>query len=255
MKKKELFKLFSYYKIYPKECYKEHSPVKVFQKLYPDNYFSKDLDELLKFHNYKQTKRGADLPWWGENYFKNVEGFRILIVSQDSLVPDAGSIVLFSQLFSEIKAVEKNKYDEFENELTNSRRSFFNSWKTIQGILNYWNLDFNFLYITDASKVYNFNSWKDFDFDKVKSKELLEDEIDLCNPDLIILLGRNPLILLDQNLSKDFTNLIMDERIVKIMGRNCIVSPFLVGMGKTQSNFKLKIKKVKKMLNKIKNKN
>jgi len=163
-------------------------------------------------------------------------------------VLDAGSIVLGSQLFTEIKTNEKNRYDEFENKLANKRGSFFNSWKTIQEIFSYWNLDFNFLYITDASKVYNFNSWKNFDFDKAESKELLESEIDLCEPDLMILLGRSPLILLDRVLSKNFTNLIMEEKMIKIMGRDCVVSPFLVGMGKTQSNFKVKIEKVKKML-------
>jgi len=251
--KEKLFELFALYNIYPKKCYTEFSPVKIFQKLYPNNYFCKDLDDLIAKQNFESTQRGADLPWWGRDYFKDTDGLRIMIISQDSLVPDAGSIVLFSQLFSEIKIGEKSKYDEFENKLINNRRSFFNSWKTIQEIFNYWNLDFNFLYITDASKVYNFNSWKDFDFNKVKSKKLLEDEIDLCKPDLIILLGRNPLVLLDQNLSKDFTNLIMNEKIVRIMNRNCIVSPFLVGMGKTQSNFKIKIEKVKKMLKSFKN--
>jgi len=243
-----LFKLFAKYKIYPKSCYKENTAVRIFQKMFPDNYFSKDLERLIKMQNYEPEKRGADLPWWGRDYFKNIDGARIMIVSQDSLVPDAGSIVLGSQLFSEIKTNEKNRYDEFENKLANKRGSFFNSWKTIQEIFSYWNLDFNFLYITDASKVYNFNSWKNFDFDKAESKELLESEIDLCEPDLMILLGRSPLILLDRVLSKNFTNLIMEEKMIKIMGRDCVVSPFLVGMGKTQSNFKVKIEKVKKML-------
>lgn len=251
--KEKLFDLFARYKIYPIKCYGKNSPARIFQKLYPNNYFSKDLDNLIARQSYESMQRGADLPWWGRDYFKNIDGLRIMIISQDSLVADAGSIVLGSQLFSEIKTGDKEKYDEFENKLVNKRGSFFNSWKTIQEIFNYWNLDFNFLYITDASKVYNFNSWKDFDFDKEKSKELLECEIDLCSPNIIIALGRSPLALLDRNLSKNFTNLIMEEKTVKIMGRDCIISPFLVGMGKTQSNFKVKIEKVKKILESLLN--
>ncbi|XOB40920.1 MAG: hypothetical protein ACKKMW_02525 [Candidatus Nealsonbacteria bacterium] len=81
----ELAQLFAKYKIYPKSCYNDCSPVKVFQRMFPKNHYSKDLEIFLSYQDYKPTQRGVDLLWWGKKFFTDELGFRILIVGQDSL--------------------------------------------------------------------------------------------------------------------------------------------------------------------------
>ncbi|MDN5301958.1 MAG: hypothetical protein PWQ60_1472 [Thermoanaerobacteraceae bacterium] len=54
--------IFTEYQIYPLSCYKENSPVRVFQKMYSDNYYARDIEDFLLLHDYKRIRRGADLP-------------------------------------------------------------------------------------------------------------------------------------------------------------------------------------------------
>lgn len=89
----QLSQLFAQYKIYPDEKFTSDSPLRYFQKLYPNNYYSIQTQDFIKIHNYEPTKRGADLPWWGKNYFIENSEFKVMIISQDSLSKDAGSIV------------------------------------------------------------------------------------------------------------------------------------------------------------------
>jgi len=248
----KLSKLFKKYNIYPRSCYDFKTPARIFQKLYPDNHYSLELEQVLSDQDYSHSKRGADLPWWGEKYFSDEEGRRILIVSQDSLVPDAGSIAFFAQLFPVIDIDDVDSYKKFESNLVKSGNSFCNSWNTVKKLFTEWGIDFDFLYITDASKVYSDNSWDDFDFNTEKSLELLKSEIEICNPDLIILLGRTPFLLLDKNHAKNYSDITKNGKIIKIMDKRCIVSPFPIGCGRTQKDFKLKIEKVRKLLSEIK---
>ncbi len=62
----KLAQLFAKYKIYPERCYHENTPVRVFQRVFPNNHYSKDLETFLSYQNYEPTKRGADLPFWAE---------------------------------------------------------------------------------------------------------------------------------------------------------------------------------------------
>jgi len=243
----ELAKFFAKYKTYSKGCYNDCSPVKVFQRMFPENHYSEDLERLLSYQNYKSTQRGADLPWWGRKFFTKQIGFRILIVSQDSLAKDAGSIVLFSHLIPIINT--EDRYKEYTDKLKLKKPFSFNGWNKIRTQLINWNINLDFLYITDAAKVYKKGSWGDRDFDRQNSKELLEAEIELCNPNLIILFGTLPLHLLDK--TKNYASIVENGKAILIKGKKCVVSPFLIGNGPTQPNFKRRLEIASNLIKKI----
>lgn len=62
------------------------------------------------------------------------------------------------------------------------RKISINKWQQFENI----NLDL--LYLTDASKVYKNGNREKREFDKERSRNLLSAEIELCEPDMIILL-------------------------------------------------------------------
>ncbi|HNY97545.1 MAG TPA: hypothetical protein PKM84_00280 [Candidatus Pacearchaeota archaeon] len=227
----KLAKLFAEYKIYPERCFGINSPAKVFQSLYPHNHYSEELKEFLSYQNYLPIKRGADLPWWGKDYFGDEKKFRVMVISQDSLSKDAGSIVFFMHLMSVIF----NEID-YKRYVQNTVNHFsFKSWERIKKLFTQWNIDFAFLYVTDGKKVYKFNSRRDGDFDKEKSKELLEREIDLCSPDLIIILGKDSLSLLNESIT--YSQAFKDKKGINIRGKQCIVAPFPIGQGSIRPEF------------------
>jgi hypothetical protein len=232
-----LARLFSNYKIYPQSCYKESSPVDVLNRMFPDDHYSRDLKVFLPLQEYAPEQRGADLPWWGKKFFTQEKGFRTLIVAQDSLAKDARSIVLYAHLMPLVS--DKAGYERYTTQLHSNGRSFFNSWNTVKEQLHEWDIGLDFLYITDAKKVYTKGSWKDWDFDVPQSKKLLEEEIDFCNPDLIILLGASPLRLLDKEMH--YSSAVNKRDTMLIRGRRCVVSPFFIGQGRTQAGFKEKV--------------
>lgn len=238
----KLSNIFSQYKIYPVGKYISGSPVRCFQRLFHQNYYTSQIETFLQSHAYKPVQRGADLPWWGSKYFTDESGHRVMIISQDSLAKDAGSIVFWSCLYSLVNSEEE--YSKFTQCLGEKKTFRFNSWKKIYDQLSEWNIDLQFCYITDASKVYKEGSWKDGDFDKIKSKKLLEEEIEYCKPDLLILLGSAPLAILDKNLSyRDVVGTQID-----INGFKCIVSTFLTGNALAQPNFKNRLKEASELI-------
>ncbi|MBU2633267.1 hypothetical protein KJ751_02055 [Patescibacteria group bacterium] len=231
---KQLAQIFAKYKICPQDCYDEFSSVRVFQKMFPDNYFSKDLETLISYQLYEPIQRGADLPWWGQKYFTEEPGQRVMIISQDSLAEDAGSVVFWAFLYPVLHT--KEEYCKFIDRRGMNTSFAYNSWKKIFDQINDWMIDLDFCYITDASKVYKKSSWKNRDFDHQKSKELLEEEIVFCNPDVVILLGAQSLSLVDSN--KNYAETVEAGKSFLFNGRKCIVSPFLSGNGPSQKNFK-----------------
>jgi len=238
----ELAQIFAEYKIYPQKRYDKHSPVRVFQKMFPGNHYSKDLETFLSYQDYKFEQRGADLPWWGRKYFGEEKGSRTMIIAQDSEMPNAGSIALFAQLFPVIDSLEQ--YKKFVIALgKKGNYGFAQRFRVKKQIIN-WGLDFDFLYITDASKVYENNN----SFNKIKSKELLEREIDFCNPSLIILLGAQPLYLLDK--TKKFGDVVGKNILIK--GRNCAVAPFITGLGISRKDFKPRLAMVSNLIKELK---
>lgn len=229
-----LSNLYSKYKIFPDCCYVSGSPVEVFKRLYPNNYYSRELGEFLKYHTYSPIQRGADLPWWGSNYFSNTPGKRTMIISQDSLSNDAGSVAFWAHLFSVIN--NEADYREYTSRLTDKGLFRFSSWNKVHNQLCNWKLDLNFCFITDAAKVYKHGSWKDRDFDRQRSKELLLEEIRTCKPDITIILGAAPLALLDPDIK--YGDIIDGGKTINIGSFKCIVAPFIIGNGPTQLNFK-----------------
>ncbi|MFH1423497.1 MAG: hypothetical protein ABIG29_00885 [Candidatus Nealsonbacteria bacterium] len=244
----ELAKLFVEYKTYPQIRYNDCSPVRAFQRMFPENHYSKGLETFLSYQDYEPGQRGADLPWWGRKFFTKQTAFRTLIIGQDSLTKDARSIVFFTHLMPVID--NKIKYKEYTDQLDTKKPFTFDSWNKIKTQLIKWNIDFDFLYITDAAKVYKKGSWKDRDFDKQKSKELLEAEIEFCNPNLIILLGTLPLCLLDK--TKNYASVIENGKPLLIRGRKYVVSPFLIGNGPTQPNFKRRLEMATSLIKRFK---
>jgi len=232
-----LSEIFSPYKIYPLLRYTEGSPVRNFQKLYPENYYSKAIEIFLSKHDYEPIRRGADLPWWGKKFFSKKEGYKVMIISQDSLSRDAGSIVLFAHLFNEINS--QGEYDYYISGLNENQNFGYKNWRMVRDQFIRWNIDLDFCYITDAAKVYKEGSWKDGDFDRVRSKILLEREIDICEPDLIIMLGAKPLNLLKKRLK--YSSIVEKGETISVKGIECVVSPFITGQGPTQRNYKKRL--------------
>jgi len=68
----------------------------------------------------------------------------------------------------------------------------------------------------------------------------LEAEIEFCNPDLIILLGAQPLRLLEEN--KNYGFVVETGKPILVQGRICVVSPFFIGNGPAQPNFQTRLK-------------
>lgn len=213
----ELAQLFAKYKTYPLSCFDDNTPARIFQKQFPENHYSIDLKTFLSYQYYEPTQRGADLPWWGKDFFSEEIKCRVMIVSQDTMVEDAGSITLEAQYFS-------NEFDNSEC-FDKSRR------KIIKEQLAKWDINIDFMYITDAKKVFKNGSWKDRDFDEEKSKKLLEAEIEICNPDLIILLGGKSLGLLDKNQKYGIT--VESGKTILIKDKKFVVAPYFFGQGPT----------------------
>ena len=181
--------LYAMEKIYPLGCFKKNTIVRIFQTRYPNDHYSQEVEVILSKQKYSRTQRGADLPWWGKKYFNDLNN-RIMVISNDSLSNDAGSIVFYACL---MRIMDEHEYGEF---IRNYDLKKFISWKKVKDFL-YRISSLDNLYITDASKVYQKGSWKDGDFDHAKSRRLLEEEIEICNPGLVILLGKRPLKVLE----------------------------------------------------------
>jgi len=230
-----LSKIFARYKTYPIDKYIPQSPVRRFQHLYPENYFSSQIEIFLREHIYKPSQKGADLPWWGSEYFTNKLGCRIMVISQDSLAKNAGSIVFWACLYPVVNS--KDEYIKFTQGLDSKNLFAFNRWETTRKQLLDWKIDLKFCYITDASKVYKNDSWKDFD--KQKSKALLEAEIEFCNPELVILLGASPLFLIDP--TQNYAHAVEAGKLLQFGDRKYVVAPFPIGQGRTHKNFKKRL--------------
>ena len=223
------------YQTYPISCYGHTSPVRVFQRMFPDDHYSIDIESFLGFHKYNPVRRGADLPWWGKHYFTDQHGLRVFIVSQDSNAPTAGSVALFAHLFGRIE--NRDVYKRFCTELHEKKTFRYASYNQMkQLLLNDWKMGLDFLYITDAAKVYDPQTHQ---IDESLSKELLEAEIALCDPKLIILLGNRPLKLLDSQLR--FAECVDGGRFLTICGRRTVIAPFPIGMGRSRPEFPRRI--------------
>jgi len=237
----ELAQLFAKYKTYPKEKFTINTAVGWFLEN-SDSYYAKDLrNDFLPKQNYQSEKRGADLPFWGKEYFSNRKGKRIFIVAQDSQTSDAGSIVFWAHLFGNLDLYKRFKDALGKNPETPLRYDKF--------ILEECKLNLDFLYITDAQKVYQNNSCKKFD--RYQSRNLLEEEIDFCQPDVIVFLGGSGLKLLTEE--QKLSDYYQSGKDIKIKGIAVFLFPFPTGNGliwkkKYQKEVEIEIGKLKNNL-------
>jgi len=226
----KLSTLFASYTIYPQSAYLPNTPMRVFQSMYPSNHYSTAVDAVLQKQPKLKLRRGADLPWWGESFFTAKP--RIMIITQDSLSPDAGSVVFFANLFTTVQ--DRTQYERYALALGNKNLFHYSSWQKARDTFIRWGLDINSLYITDAAKVYQLQNPQKFDFDL--SKTLLEQEISICAPDLLILLGQSPLRLLHPK--PPYAQAVDSGHYLTTLGIKTVVAPFPIGNGPTQPRFK-----------------
>jgi len=166
-----------------------------------------------------------------------------MIISQDSLAKDAGSIVFWANLFGVIR--DKYDYDRFTELLDDPKVFEYNKWQRVYNQLIKWKINLEYCYITDASKVY----WPDLQnkkgFNKEASKRLLKKEIEFCKPDLIILLGGQPLKLL---FDIEYKDVVEKGEYIFLNGIPCVVSPFITGQGHTQKNYHKRLEIASKLI-------
>lgn len=241
MKKiKELAQIFVKYKIYPKEKYTKMTPVGWFLDNCNDYYATDLKNTFFPKQDYQAEKRGADLPFWGKDYFIDNDEAKVFIITSDSLSSDAGSIVFYAHLFN-----DDNLYQKF-------RECFRIKDKKLhykEFISKECGLDINNVYITDAKKVYYKGSCKDFDDNA--SKNLLVGEIEFCRPDIIIFLGSSGVKLL--NGSMKLSDYYRDNNNIKVLEKQCFIFPFPTGNGlRWKKRYQQEIQReIEKMKNKI----
>lgn len=231
----DLAGVFTDYKTYPNTHFIDGTPVATFLTMFPSDKYSIDLAVFLRHHEYDAVHRGADLPWWGKCYFTSQPAHRTMVISQDSLSRDAGSIALFAHLLPLVET--ESEYDSYAAKLENPSLFRYSSWSSMKNLLKEWRIDPEFTYVTDAAKVYRLNSWKDGDFDIQGSAKLLWEEIAFCRPDLIILLGQRPLQLIDNE--RKYREVVGTSFLQKNF--TFVVAPFPIGQGRTQRGFKEKM--------------
>lgn len=231
---KDLSLIYSKYNIYPYSSFSKGTPVQLFRDMFPENHYARDLSIFLNYQKYAPKQRGADLPWWGRRYFTPSKGYRIFIISQDSLSPDSGSVVFYAHLFPIVKC--EGEYISFTKNLKVNKPFSFKSYIGVRQKILSMNIDFDYVFLTDAAKVYKENPSPNDLFDQIKSKELLIEEINYCKPNLILILGSKPLSLLMKNLS--YRDCVENQSYLNFKGIKCVVSPFICGQGLAQKNFK-----------------
>jgi hypothetical protein len=192
----QLSEVFSRYDIYAQNRYKSSDcPLRVFQRMYPNSSYSSDIDVFLQSQPSVYTGDGADLPWWGDRYFSNDQGVRVMILSQDSRTPNGGSVTFYMPLIADIEHNTSN--------LLRTIRSYnhwdpFVSFNLTRNFLARCQFNYDFIYVTDARKIGK--GWEN----------LLEREIEVVKPDIIICLGNKGLSYLT-NLKNPGITRIIDE--------------------------------------------
>lgn len=228
----DLSKLYAEYKIYPSSTFNKGTPMQVFQELYPADYYAREITVFLQEQDYKPVHRGADLPWWGEEFFRDNGSKKAMLVSQDSLSADSGSVAFYAHIMQAVN--NEAEFRAFYNKLAEEYRRFgYGNWSKIKEMITDWGIGFENMFITDAAKVYRENSNDKFDLKK--SRELLKKEIDFCKPDMLILLGSRPLDLLTKDYN--YAAVVDQAELLKIEGIDTVVCPFPTGNGRSQKNF------------------
>ncbi|MCM3766067.1 uracil-DNA glycosylase family protein [Neobacillus niacini] len=250
IKIKELGEIFRPYGIYPQDRYNEQTAFKVFQKTHPNHHFSREAQYLIHTQQRHSERIGADLPYWGKNYFSNDRKTRYFVISQDSNSLDAGSIVFYANLMN-----HEIHPDDIHTYITRFGLTPFKSWKDARDFfITDLELDMDYIYVTDAKKVYpKGKRQQNHQVDQKQrqkwlaeceelSRELIFKEIIFCSPDVIIAMGTNALqllnpksLLLEKNqLTQKLKRPIncKDDRVIE----EFIYSPLLSGANRKYFN-------------------
>lgn len=231
-----LTKLYSEYQIASKESLEnEKSPYMLIKQLCNHAKYFQSMEQLKERLPDKTEQRGADLPFWGEKYFsKNLKGLRTMIIAQDSLSEDAGSIVFYAPLLR--LNWDKETYNtQFYNHLSGETFGY-TSYRDVLFALNSWQVDIDFLYLTDARKIYKSNNLpkEQQRIDKVASYEFIKKEIETVQPHLIYLLGSQAFTLF--GYKRELFAEYVGKKTIAIENTPAIVAPFVTGQGKSNKD-------------------
>ncbi len=239
----DLSRLYAKYKIYPGKRFHSTTPVRVFQDMRPQDHFAIEVERILRDQTYAPERRGADLPYWGKAYFGPEPGKRIFVVGQDSTAKDAGSVVLWAHMPPSEPDYKEYFYGQSSVHIFRSQSQSHNAFID-------WGLNFDFTFITDASKVYR--QYPNDQFDRDASAKLLRGKIALCAPDLLILLGAVPLSLLQRAGLLDpgiaYSTTVEAGEYLSATGVKTVVAPFPTGQGLTQANFQARKETAKRLI-------
>jgi hypothetical protein len=231
-----LTELFCEYQIASKECLDhEKSPYMLIKKHCGHTKYFQSIEQMKWMLPDKSEQRGADLPFLGEKYFsKSEKGLRTMIIPQDSLSEDAGSIVFYAPLLR--LNWDKETYNtQFYTHLP--KKTFgYSSYQDVLFALNSWQVDLDFLYLTDARKLYKANNLpkKQQKIDKVASYDFIKKEIEIVQPHLIYLLGSQAFTLF--GYKRELYAEYVGKKIIEIENTPAIVVPFVTGNGNKGSN-------------------
>jgi hypothetical protein len=206
----KLSEIFRPYQIYPMSRFHSGTAAKIMQNKYEGSHYIEDLNTFLNNQVENSNRIGADLPWWGKKYFTNEKGVRIFIISQDSLAIDAGSIVFYMPFMDDLEM--NNKL--VEDFINSNGLDKFAGWGITKEFFKGCGINLDYVYVTDARKVYPENSFNDgtkafldelknyknelkaydiqrtiLESNSTETKQLLIEEINYCKPDIIITLG------------------------------------------------------------------
>lgn len=241
--------------IYPKGCYfiddiHERPDFKTPYHIIKRQLVNKDLtyfsmmDNFINKQENASKRRGADLPYIGESYFSDKKGTRVMMVTQNSDAPRAGSIVFLGPLLAENYTDEEYRIVKGKcNSFLKPSQFHAGSYRHAVETLAYWNIDVQFLYLTDARKVHHLN---EEGYDEQMSIDLIENEIDAVAPDILVPAGDVAYNFL-RNLTQDQISTANGEVVFHVRGVPVVRAPFFTGRGR-QGNFQDKSDRTKATL-------
>lgn len=208
-------------------------------------YFN-TIEDLISLQDEKTTRRGADLPFFGEKYFaKDDNSIRTMVITQDSQAKDAGSIVFLAPLLAipytapEYLSIHKRCRDYLSpNQFTSK------SYSEVKSTFMDWGVNLDYLYITDSRKVYQCDSNS---FDERLSQQLLRKEIEMTKPDIIILAG-DVAFCFAETISDVKVGTDCGSVVFKINNATVVRAPFFTGRGRMSAVFKQKYNKTEDTL-------
>jgi hypothetical protein len=245
MKMEKIKELFSLVPLASKErLEREQSVYSLIKSLSSYSKYFRDMEDIKVVLPETLNVRGADLPYWGEYYFnKNEKGTRTMVIAQDSKSKDAGSIVFYAPLLP-LKWDKVTYNEKFYSKL--EQKTFpHSSYLQVLDAFDGWGVDLNFLYLTDARKVYG----EDGTIDEENSLIFVKNEIKAAKPDRIILLGRDAFTLF--GYKKENYRVFVGEKKIEIDGITAVVAPFITGNGRGGTNkelFPIRYENVKNLL-------